>query len=39
MAKGIKSENKKRINSKKGRAAMMLFGRYKVKAKEKWEET
>ena len=36
MAKGIKCENKKRINSKKGRAAMMLFGRYNVKAKEEW---
>jgi len=34
---GIKSENKKRINSKTGRAAIMLFGRYKVKAKEEWE--
>ena len=35
----VKSENKKRINSKTGRAAMMLFGRYKVKAKEEWAET
>jgi hypothetical protein len=30
MAKGIKNENKKRMNSKKGRAAMMLFDRYMV---------
>jgi len=37
MAKGIKNENKKRMNSKTGRAAMMLFGRYKVTAKEEWE--
>jgi hypothetical protein len=39
MAKGIKNENKKRMNNKTGRAAMMLFGRYKVTAKEGWEET
>ena len=39
MSKGIKNENKKRINSKKEMAAMMLFGRYKVTAKEEREET
>jgi hypothetical protein len=35
MAKGIKNENKKRMNSKTGRAA--IFGRYKVTAKEEWK--